>query len=346
MIHCCHPPAAASPRTETPDRPGDPRHARPVDYLGSLALLVAEPGNRGQIDLALEGVGHDPVRDPIVPVARLEDRRLEDARGLGVDHGRREVGRIGVQRLLGLQEEGAERGPVVGGRTGHDPVEVVRVALRRHHALAASARAAQKVRVVDVAPVVDPDDRLGRLGGHVDGAMAEVDLAVGVVEGPAGVGAEAAMTGVGPDRGEPAGQYGVRPQEPKRLVLHASHISAAATHEEPAVPVGGEREEEFEVDLGVDRAPDAAVDGVVGGGFHHGHFVQGEAAPGDGCEVFAGRGRGREGRGGVARLTGWTNRVGRVGRGPRGDGAEGHEGGKRSRETDQVNHLPHLGRGS
>ena len=81
------------------------------------------------------------------------------------------------------------------------PVEVVGVALRLDHRLAAAAGAADEVRVLGIAAVVATNDALGRFGGEVDRPMAEVQLALLVAEGPISVGPHVLVPRVGPDRG-------------------------------------------------------------------------------------------------------------------------------------------------
>ena len=191
----------------------------------------------------------------------LDPEQVE--RGLGQHRGV-EVA-VGVDGLLILHEPGGDARPVVGRRGGHDAVEVVGVALRSHHRLAAAPRAADEVVVVGRPRVVVRDDRLGGLRRQVDGAVAEVLLPLGMVEGPGGRAAGRRVPGVGPRR-RVAALEGAAPMrvERARLVLDAAHEATPAPHQEPAVPVVGQQQ--LEVDLGLDDPLHPAVRRDVAGG--------------------------------------------------------------------------------
>ncbi len=181
------------------------------------------------------------------------------SRVAGVSTGAVDVA-VGIDRLLVLHEAGRDAGPVVGRGGGDDAVEVLRVALRRHHRLPAAARAADEVRVVRPLVVVAPDDRLGGLRRQVDRPVPEVLLPLRVVERPARVDAAAGVPCVGPHR-RVAPLQGAAPvcEQVARLVLDAADEAAAAAHQEPAVPVAGLGQQQLEVDLRLDDAGHPAV---------------------------------------------------------------------------------------
>ena len=221
-------------------------------------LVVGAARQLGGIELAAARIVQQPILDAVQLVARGEDLLLEQ-RAVGVgDDGRREARGVGVDLLLVLDEPGADARPVVRGRPGDDAVEIVGVTLRLHHALAASARAADEVRALGVLAIELLDDRLRGLRGQVHGAMAEVELALGIVQGPAGVGAAALVTGVGACGGVAALERGAAVHHRGLCeVLHAADEAAAAAHHEAAVPIVGEQQ--LEVDLLLDGAGDLAV---------------------------------------------------------------------------------------
>ena len=140
------------------------------------------------------------------------------------------------------------------------PSEVVRVALRCHHALPAAARAADEVRVVRRPAIVVAADRPGRLHRQVDRPVAEVLLPLGVVEGPARLEDVPGVPGVGTD-GRVAAREGAAAvrEERARVVLHAAGEAVAAPHQQPAVPVGRRGQQQLEVDLRLDHAGHPAV---------------------------------------------------------------------------------------
>ena len=164
---------------------------------------------------------------------------------------RREVLRIGEQRLHVLDELRADAGEIGRGRAGDDAVEVVGIALRFHQRLAAAVRAAVEVRARGRGAVVAADDRLRDLGDAVDRDVAEVQLALEIVERPAGTGDAGDVTGVGAG----GGVTGVDRRQ--RLVVDVADKAAAAAHHELAVPVVGQ--EQPEANLLADAAFDAAV---------------------------------------------------------------------------------------
>ena len=73
---------------------------------------------------------------------------------------------------------------VVRGCAGGDPVEVVRVPLRRHQRLPAAIRAAVEIRIGGRPPVEVPDDRLRDLRRDVHAAIGEVDPRPRLVDDP------------------------------------------------------------------------------------------------------------------------------------------------------------------
>src|SRR5215831_6634160 len=85
----------------------------------------------------------------------------------------------------------------------------------------------------------------------MNGEIAEVDLALEVVERPARVRDAALMTRVRPDRRVPS----IHRRD--RRVLDVPHEPAASAHEELAVPLVGEQQREL--DLRADDAVHAAV---------------------------------------------------------------------------------------
>ena len=218
-----------------------------------------------RLEIAPARIVEHTVLDPVVRVARGEDARPEQLeRGRG-EHRGVDVA-LGMDRLLVLHEACRDAGPVVGGRRGHDAVEVVRVALRLHHRLPAAPRAADEVGIVGRPLVVVRDDRLCGFGGQMHGAVAEVLLPSRMIECPARLDAAAGVPGVGPDRGVAALQRASAVRvERAGLVLHAPHEAAAAAHQETPVPVVGQQQ--LEVDLRLDGPGDLAVrrQAVLGG---------------------------------------------------------------------------------
>ena len=159
--------------------------------------------------------------------------------------------------------------------------------------------------------------------------MAEVLLPLRMVERPASLEDARRVSGVGPGRRvaalERAAPVGV---ERERVVLHAAREAVAAAHHEPPVPVGGVRQQQLEVDLGLDHTGHPAVrrDRVAGG-----HRLRDADPQID--QVEAGEVRTGNGRSGRGRARGGN----RAGGGNGGDGQEAsnesHRPGRASREV-------------
>ena len=117
------------------------RHAVGAGRVGGAAR------QRLRCEATATRVGEDAVRHPVQMVAGVSDGGVEQRAILRCDHRGGQVRCIREDRLLVLHEPGREGGPVIRRRTSDNAVEVVRVALRLHRALAAAHHEAAIPRV-------------------------------------------------------------------------------------------------------------------------------------------------------------------------------------------------------
>ena len=75
-------------------------------------------------------------------------------------------------------------GPVVGGRTGDDTIEVVGEPLRFHQSFAAAVGTADEVAAGGCAAVEGLHDGAGLQCGFVNRAVTEIDQLLGMTDGP------------------------------------------------------------------------------------------------------------------------------------------------------------------
>ena len=128
-------------------------------------------------------------------------------------------------------------------RTDDDPVEVGRIALRHQHALAPAGRAAHEVGVRGGPAIVLREDLLREHGHAPDRLVGEVEARL-LLRHERRVEDLAAMSGVGGDDGEAAGERGVALPRPPERRRHAAVQASPALEQEAPVPLGGERQRE------------------------------------------------------------------------------------------------------
>ena len=235
-----------------------------VDRLERGPLRLGEARQRSDVHLAPARIVDQPVLHAVERVALRDDLRFHRLECVHRKQPRAKVPRIRKHRLHVLDELRADRREVVRGRAGDDAVEIVRIALRFHHRLPSAVRAAGEVRLCFVRAVVAADDRLGDFRRAMHCEVAEIHLALEIVQRPRRVGDPALMAGIGADR-RVAGVY-----RPAGLILDLTDEPAAAAHHELPVPFVGQ--EEREMDLAADDAVHAAVcdANAAGGGRGHG----------------------------------------------------------------------------
>ena len=153
---------------------------------------------------------------------------------------------------------GEEVFPVIGGGSGDDAVEVVGVALGFHEALLASGGAALPVGALLRLAVEGGDDRFGFYGRFVLGAIAEVDDLFRMVEGVAGVGVIAMVTGIGG-----GGGVSVADGACHEMNRGCSEEAYVADLEKTVVPTGGGHPD-LEADDGVGDRRDGSGDAAEG----------------------------------------------------------------------------------
>ena len=128
-------------------------------------------------------------------------------------------------------------------RADDDAVEVGRIALGHQHALAPAGRAAHEVRVGGGPAVVLRDDLLREHGHAPDRLVGEVEARL-LLRHEGRVEDLPAVTGVGGDDGEAAGERGLAPPRPAERRRHRAVQAAPALEEEPSVPLGGKGQRE------------------------------------------------------------------------------------------------------
>ena len=105
------------------------------------------------------------------------------------------------QRLLLGCAVGEQQAHIVGRRAGDDAVEIGRKALGFHQGLAATVGTAHEIGEFKTTAFLAPallrrDQRLGNIGGLLQGAPAVVDDLLGVAERPGGRGPHWALVAV------------------------------------------------------------------------------------------------------------------------------------------------------
>ena len=220
--------------------------ANGVDLLGRKI-------ERGRVEVALAGVVHDAVLDPVTRIALREHGAGKELAVFGREEGRREVVHVGVHVARDVQEGRAEAGKVECWGTGDDGVEGVRIALREGHRLPTSVGAAGEEGALGRSAVVHRRDVLGDFGNAMDGDVTVVDDPLQIVERPRTVDAVGLVSGVGAGGGIAAFQRAQR----QRLILDRADEAAATTHDELAVPAA--RQPDRETDLPPNAAGELAV---------------------------------------------------------------------------------------
>ena len=195
----CQPPAVGRPRTV-------------VDRRNGCGLLRAEAvirrrvlaDERARIEAARVWCHEDTIRYAVAPVARRHNRLLQYG-----ELRRRDMRRRPDQGLRVPHEGHHEARPRRCGRTRHDAVVVVRVALRFHQRLPPTVGARCEVRPTRRRTVEGGDHRL-RLHRHlVNTPVPVIDHSLGVAERPACIGGTALVAGIG-RRGRVAASDGLR----------------------------------------------------------------------------------------------------------------------------------------
>ena len=85
---------------------------------------------------------------------------------------------------------------MIGRIAGDDAIEILRIALGFHQRFAPAVGAALEIGEFRRRARIGADDRLGGVGGFLEGAIAEVDLLFGMVQRPAGIGADGGLMAV------------------------------------------------------------------------------------------------------------------------------------------------------
>ncbi len=202
------------------------------------------------IEVAGEGIPDDAILDAVGCVAGIECGLMEDGELLVRQiAGGREVG-----GLFNPDGAGEEMLKVIGGGSGDDAVEVVRVALSFHEALPASGGAAIPVGALLRFAIEGGDDCFGFYGRLVLGAITVVDDLFRMAEGEASVGVVTMVTGIGGGGGVSVADGGCHEMNP-----WCSGEAPVANLEKPVVPVGG-RHPDLEADDGVGDGRDGSGD--------------------------------------------------------------------------------------
>src|SRR6185312_2471587 len=132
----------------------------------------------------LEAAGQGILDHPVLVAALFDGFRLDQLQLL-----RSQItARRGGQRLIAPRRAGKKMNPVVGRIAGDNAVKVLRITLCFHQGFAPAVGAALKIGKAWRRASIGLDDRLGRVGGFFQGAIAEVDLLFRMAQRPAGIG--------------------------------------------------------------------------------------------------------------------------------------------------------------
>lgn len=145
----------------------------------------------------------------------------------------------------------------------HVSVEILRVALRFHQALAAASRTAHPIRITRVGPIVGADDFLGKQSGFVHGEIAVIDhlaRGIGIVRAGIGEGGSGFLHRVVARVG---GGRCVALAHRSIDVADCSGPAAVADHLKAAVPIGWQLQSES--GFGPDNAANVAMLTQIGG---------------------------------------------------------------------------------
>lgn len=163
-----------------------------------------QAGEVAHAQLATPGVFDDAVSNAVESVAALLDELREKRPILGGHD--RILDAAGVDRLQISNESHRDSVPVERRGPGDDAVEIAGIQLRLHHRLTAAPRAAEEIGISRAPSVVRPNETLGGLRGRVHRPVAEVELSLQVVVGPARVDPASPVPGVGADGGVASGE--------------------------------------------------------------------------------------------------------------------------------------------
>ena len=169
----------------------DPKHRVRLRLRQATGLVaVAAANERVRVELAIPRIVDDPVENAVQPIARGDDLRMDigkvaSQQEVRIPRGQRDIAR---GDLVGQDPVGVMIGVlhvhVVRGCTGRDPVEILRVPLRRHQRFPAAIRASVEIRIGRRPPVEVADDRLCNLRRNVHAAIGEVDPRPRLVDDP------------------------------------------------------------------------------------------------------------------------------------------------------------------
>src|SRR6266849_2133976 len=111
--------------------------------------------------MSTRGVLDNAIFQAILRVALFENSYLKLTKGLFRNDRAVEMCWVRVQRLGYRDRRRCKAGPVKSRRSAHDAVEILRITLRLHHRLTATARAAQEIAMGRLGAIVAAEQSLG-----------------------------------------------------------------------------------------------------------------------------------------------------------------------------------------
>ena len=188
-------------------------------------------------------IGEDAVLHTVELVAAGDNSAVDE----GDVSCRNVAGFIREQGLHPNGGAGQQRGPVVGGRAGHDAVVVCGKALGFHQGLAAAVGATGEVIVRSRCAVVGGQNRFGLQRHLVNAAPAEISNLFRMMKSPSRIDAVGEMAGVGA-----RGGVTVCEKTGEGLVVDLACKAAIALTLKAMVPVCAcKRQPHFDLDVGV-----------------------------------------------------------------------------------------------